>query len=460
MQQWATPTNVKQLRGFLGLTGYYQKFIKGYGLISRPLTELLKKSTPFVWTRVTEAAFQHLKQALVSAPVLATPDFSKPFVVETDASEVGFGAVLMQDAHSVAYLSKPVCRWNQALSTYEKECIAIIMAIDKWHLYLQQQQFVIRTDHQSLMHLTQQRVSSKLQHKALMKLMDLDFKLVYKQGVTNRAADALSRCYSENTMLAISSCNPTWMQRLQEGYSEDPQAQKLLTELAVSSGDYKGYSLVDGVIRYRGRVWLGSNQLAQKHVMQAMHNSAVGGHSGSLATNHRIKALFMWPGMRATIHHFVQTCQVCQQAKAEHIKTPGLLQPLSIPNQAWQVVCLDFVEGLPKSNRYDTIMVVIDKFTKYGHFIPLAHPFTALQVDQCFLDHVYKLHGLSQSIISDRDRIFTSSVWRELFRLTDTQLLMSSSYHPQTDGQTERLNQCLETFLRCSVSSCPKSWRK
>jgi hypothetical protein len=105
-------------------------------------------------------------------------------------------------------------------------------------------------------------------------------------------------------------------------------------------------------------------------------------------------------------------------------------------------------------------MVVIDKFTKYGHFIPLAHPFTALQVAQAFLDNVYKLHGLQMSMVSDRDRVFTSAVWRGLFRLTDTQLLMSSSYHPQTDGQTERLNQCLETFLRCSVSSCPKQWSK
>jgi hypothetical protein len=121
---------------------------------------------------------------------------------------------------------------------------------------------------------------------------------------------------------------------------------------------------------------------------------------------------------------------------------------------------MDFVEGLSKSSRFDTILVVIDKYTKYGHFIPLAHPFTALQVAQDFMEHVYKLHGLPESIISDRDKIFTSAFWRYLFKLTDTQLLMSSSYHPQTDGQTERLNQCLESFLRCNVHSCPKQWAK
>ena len=138
--------------------------------------------------------------------------------------------------------------------------------------------------------------------------------------------------------------------------------------------------------------------------------------------------------MKNDVHQFVQQCQVCQQAKSEHIKVPGLLQPLPIPEQAWQIVCMDFVEGLPKSQKFDTIMVVVDKFTKYGHFIPLAHPYTALHVDQAYLDSMYKLHGLHQGIVSDRDKIFTSAVWRELFRLTDTKLMMSSSYHPQTNG--------------------------
>lgn len=121
---------------------------------------------------------------------------------------------------------------------------------------------------------------------------------------------------------------------------------------------------------------------------------------------------------------------------------------------------LDFIEGLPNSNRYNVIMVVVDKFTKYAHFIPLAHPFTAIQVAQAYMDHIYKLHGLPQALISDRDRIFTSAIWQNLFKLFDTQLLMSSSYHPQTDGQTERLHQCLESFLRCVVSTCPKQWHK
>jgi hypothetical protein len=157
---------------------------------------------------------------------------------------------------------------------------------------------------------------------------------------------------------------------------------------------------------------------------------------------------------------FVQSCSICQQAKFEHVNLPGLLQPLPVPDKAWSVVSLYFIEGLPKSQGFDSILVVVDKFTKYAHFLPLKHPFTALSVATTYFNSIYKLHGLPEAIISDRDRIFTSNLRQELFKLSDTKLMMSSAYHPQTDGQTKRLNQCLEAYLRCFVHSCPKDWSK
>ena len=205
---------------------------------------------------------------------------------------------------------------------------------------------------------------------------------------------------------------------------------------------------------------MGNNTIAQQHIMQALHAGAVGGHSGVQATYQRIKALFAWPKLKQTITQFVQGCQICQQAKHEHVKLPRLLQPLPVPEQAWHTMSLDFIEGLPKSYKWDVILVVVDKFSKYAHFLPLSHPYTALQVAQTYFNNIYKLHGLPSAIISDRDRIFTSALWQQLFTLSDTKLLMSSSYHPQTDGQTKRVNQCLEAFLRCTVHSCPKEWYK
>jgi len=168
----------------------------------------------------------------VQAPVLAVPNFELPFIEETDASDLGIGAVLMQADHPVAYLSKHLCPRNQALSVYEKECLAILMAIDNWRPYLQHRRFLIRTDHKSLLHLIEQRVTSKIQHKALVKLMDLDYQIQYKKGINNAAADALSRCVSEQEVVAVSECVPLWIHKLREGYDEYSEDRELLAELA------------------------------------------------------------------------------------------------------------------------------------------------------------------------------------------------------------------------------------
>jgi hypothetical protein len=455
---WPKPTNIKQLRGFLGLAGYYRKFIKGFGAICKPLTNLLRKHVQFIWTPQEQASFQALKQALVAAPVLALPDFSKEFILETDACDRGIGAVLMQQGHPVAFLSKALGPKNQALSTYDKECLAILLAIDRWRSYLQHQKFTIRTDQRSLVHLDDHRISTPIQQKAYFKLMGFNYQVVYKKGTENRAADALSRRPNEESCLAVSTVTPRWLETVVEGYENDPQAKKLLTELSLIKSNDKGYSLQDGVLRYKGRVWLGSHKAAHNAVLQALHSSGLGGHSGSLVTYQKIKQLFAWPNMRQNIDEFVKQCNICQQAKSERCKTPGLLKPLPIPPEAWHTVSLDFIEGLPHSYHYDTILVVIDKFTKYGHFIPLKHPFSAVSVARLFLDNIYKLHGMPKVLISDRDKVFVSTFWRQLFKLADTTLNLSSSYHPQTDGQTERLNQCLETYLRCLVHANPHKW--
>jgi hypothetical protein len=220
--------------------------------------------------------------------------------------------------------------------------------------------------------------------------MDLQFRICYKQGATNLAADALLRCHYGSTVHPISFCNSDWVDKVKMGYVEDPKASQILE---CPTGDF---SVENGVIRHQGRIWLGTNSLAQNHVLQAVHNSRIGGHAGFQATYYRIRQLFSWPSMKEAIAKFVQECQTCQQAKGEHVKQLGLLQPLVVPNQAWQIVCMDFIEGLPKSQKFDTIMVVIDKYTKYAHFIPLAHPFSALNVAQAYLDSVYKLQVKSR----------------------------------------------------------------
>jgi hypothetical protein len=151
--------------------------------------------------------------------------------------------------------------------------------------------------------------------------------------------------------------------------------------------------------------------------------------------------------MKSTVHNFVQSCQVCLQAKPDKAAYPGKLQPLPVPKTAWETISMDFIDGLPLSINANCNLVIVDKFTKYGHFIPLTHPYTARTVAQCFLANVYLLHGLPSAIISDHDPVFTSNFWKQLFKLTGTELHLSSAYHPQIDGQMERVNQCLEIPL-------------
>lgn len=459
VEQWPTPTNAKELRSFLGLAGFYRKFVKHFGIISRPLFNLLKKNTIFVWTLDHQQAFNSLKIALVTAPVLALPDFSKIFSVHTDACQFGVGAILMQQDHPLAFLSKALGPKNQGLSTYEKEYMAILLAVNQWRSYLQLAEFWIYTDHISLTQLNTQRLHTPWQQKVYTKLVGLQYKIVYRKGKDNAAADALSRLpHPTASCHAISASSPAWLHDVIAVYDKNPEAQKLLASLSVQSTPNGPFTLHQGVIRYKGRIWLAGNLELQQRVIAAMHDSAIGGHSGVPVTHCRLKKLFYWPGMKQAVQDYVQSCTVCQQAKAERVRYPGLLQPLPVPPQAWHTISLDFIEGLPRSANANCILVVVDKFSKYGHFLPLSHPFTAAKVAKVFLDNVYKLHGLPVNIISDRDRIFTSSFWQTLFQLSGTQLCMSSSYHPQSDGQTERLNQCLETFLRCFVHTCPSKW--
>jgi hypothetical protein len=179
-----------------------------------------------------------------------------------------------------------------------------------------------------------------------------------------------------------------------------------------------------------------------------------------LKTYHRVKKDFFWDGLKTNVQWFVAECLVFQKNKVETIKTPCLLQPLSIPSQHQEEVSMDFIIGLPNSEGKSVIMVIVDRLTKYAHFCALSHPFKASTVSTAFMEIVQKLHGSPKIIVSDRDSIFTGHFWTELFSCLGTQLAHSSSYHPQSDGQTEIVNKCLESYLHFFVSDKQTQWFK
>ena len=231
----------------------------------------------------------------------------------------------------------------------------------------------------------------------------------------------------EQQLFAISRCQPAWITAITNAYKQDDQSQSLLQRLAICTEENDPFTLKDGVIRRHGKIWLPANSELHDRIIQEFHATPMGGHSGIPVTLRRLKQLFFWQGMATSVHQFVKACTICQQSKPDRAKYPGLLQPLPVPEGAWRVISMDFVEGLPRSSRYNCILVVVDKFSRYAHFIPLAHPFSAATVASAFMENVYKLHGSPEQIISDRDRIFNSLFWRQLFELTGTTLKMSSS---------------------------------
>lgn len=244
------------------------------------------------------------------------------------------------------------------------------------------------------------------------KLVGLQFSFKYRRGVDNGAADALSRVGHLLALDALSICQPQWLQEVANSYETDADAQDLLQRLAICSPDKHGYELRQGIIRFHDKLWIGTNTALQTKPVNAFHASAVGGHSGVTATYQRVKKRFAWHGLKQVVEDFVRQCAVCQHAKHEHIKTCGLLQPLPVPTEPWHDLTMDFIGGLPAPEGYEVIMVVVDRFTKYAHFVPLRHPFTAATVARAFWDNIIKLHGVPHSIVSDRDRIYTSNIWR------------------------------------------------
>ena len=370
----------------------------------------------------------------------------------------------MQEGHPIAFWSKGLSARDQLLSTYEKELMAVVLVVLKWRHYLLGRKFLIRTDHQSLKYLLEQRVGTPFQQKWITKLLGYDFEIIYRCGKENMAADALSRredtTNNPATLLAITFVSTSWLAEIKQSWISDPVVQQVIADLILDHTSHRGYRWEQGILTYKGKLVVGNMPQLKIQIMEEFHCSAIGGHSGIDKTTKRIQRILYWKGLKNDVSKLVSECDICQRFKSENVKSPGLLQPLAIPNRVWSDISMDFIEGLPKSHGRSVIFVVVDRLTKYGHFMALSHPYTAKDVAQVFLDQVYKLHGLPSSIVSDRDAVFTSNFWHELFTLQGCKLCLSSAYHPQTDGQTEILNKCVENYLRCMSGDFPRNWVK
>ncbi|WVZ06579.1 hypothetical protein V8G54_019925 [Vigna mungo] len=383
-------------------------------------------------TMETEKLEAELKLALTTAPVLAIPNFEEPFVLETDASGLGIGAILSQNKHPIAYFSKKLSLRMQKQSAYTREFYAITESLSKFKHFLLGHRFIIKTDQKSLKELLEQTLQTPKQQQWLPKFIGFDFTIQYSPGKENTPADALSRTFA----MAWSEPRNTWLQSVAEATRNDEELMKIFLECKNSSGKKGDYVIQQDILMWKGRIMLPNHAKLINRIIGEFHGSKIGGHAGTTRTLARLSAQFFGPKMRKDIRRF----------------------PLPIPNLIWEDIAMDFIVSLPISQGYSNIMVVIDRLSKFAHFIPLKQGFNSKTVAGTFIQHIVKLYGFPKSIVSDWDRVFISNFWKLLFKYQGTTLTMSSSYHPQSDGQTENLNRTLEMYLRCFVFDHPKKW--
>lgn len=248
--------------------------------------------------------------------------------------------------------------------------------------------------------------------------------------------------------------NGTYLESIKTEQATSEEVQLLLKKIQNHEASSPLTSR-EGLLLNKNRIFIPKPSFLVDRIISTIHNSC---HEGYQKTLHRITRDFFWTGMRRDVVNYVSSCLTCQKHKVKQLQPAGLLQPLPVPHHIWSDISMDFVEGLPSSHGRNVIFVVVDRFSMYAHFLALSHPYTAVSVAKLFFDNIFKLHGLPETIVGDRDVTFTSSFWKELFRLQGTQLCFSSSYHPQPDGQTEAVNRVLEMYLRCFTSDYPKKW--
>lgn len=450
IQEWKTPTDVDQLRSFLGLANFYGKFVKEYAYITSPLYDLLKKEVPFKWTETHDKAFSNIKTALSSPPVLICPDPSKPYTLHTDASDTTYGAVLSQEVSGelkpIAFMSRKMKDAELNYSTHEKELLAIVSAFKYWRHLLEGQKTFVFSDHKSITFLKTQPKLSRRQARWEDTLKDFDYTVNYIEGTKNVVADALSRINKIKL--------DDWDSKLSQLYQDD----KFFSQVINNPG--KNFIIENGLVYTKdNRLCIPDMKELKLEILYDHHDSKTAGHYGFEKTLDILRRNFYWPKMTQEIRKYTMSCEVCQKAKPSNQKPQGELNPLPIPDHPWSDISMDFITALPKTKRgHDAILVVVDRLTKMAHFIPTTTDASAKFTANLFLDNIVKLHGLPKCIVSDRDSKFTSNFWKELHAILDVKLALSTAFHPQTDGQTERTNRTLEQMLRCFISYKQDNW--
>ena len=471
VKDWPIPTDATQLRQFLGLTNYFRRFIQGYSSITSPLNNLIRKTVDFKknWTEEHTSLIEQLKEALTTAPVLALPNFDEPFELVSDASIHGTGAVLLQNGRPIAFTSSKFKAAEVNYTTTEQELLGVVKALKEWRCYAEGAKGLkVVTDHNPLVYLHTQPTLSRRMARWEQELTDFSFSWEYRAG-RNNVADPISRnprlvvmqiatmfhsiaatrAQKKKNKPALSPLEGI-MDRIKKGYAEDPQFQGKMPRFWEKDGDY---------YFYQGKVIVPEVDTLKEDILTAMHAPASEGHMGREKTIQKVRRTFYWLNMAQAVKLFIKSCHQCQVNKPSNQKPGGLLQPVEIPSNFWECVTTDLITKLPPTQKgYDAIAVFVCKLSKMVIAEPCQSDINAEEFAQLFLRSVYRHHGLPKKLISDRDARFTGKFLRVVADALDIRQAFSTSFHPQTDGQTERTNRTLEEVLRHYTSPYQDDW--
>jgi len=511
IRDWPQPTEVTHVRQFLGLTGFYRKFVNGYSKIAAPLSNLTKKtehepSGAITWTPELEKAFNALKDALCSAPVLTIPNYQKGnFHINCDACEFGLGATLSQKGedgklHPCAFISRVLKpserkRYLQTQCVYELELAGLIFALEKWRYYLVGQVgTTVDTDHKSLIWLKTQRELTKTQSQYTDLIARYDLQISYLKGELNIPGDAPSRRpdyaekvakYGPNTTDEIQLENEklikrvreleatqkhsvrailsarnmelhAWLARIEAAYSKDPLYQNRKENHEYTQIENHGFKLwyhITSNDDLPPTVCIPNDSHIRNIILKEFHEPPTIGHYNGADMFSKMSRTYFWKEMRTDCLKTAKTCTICQPHKPARFGKQGLLATPEFPELPWDSVALDFFGPLAKHSQKagkdtpDRILVAVCRLTKMAHYIPVSSTAKADEIADLLIDHVIKLHGIPRDFRSDRDTIFTSAFWNRVWTRLGTSLSLSTAYHHQTAGQVERVNQEMRRYL-------------